>query len=451
MKDKLLLSIPCLSISGKLDPKKIYEKVFDKRVDRRYLDSSIQQFKSLNKKTLNFLGVDVDLQGTGNDLALSFHSSQYIGAIPIRMPYDGIAHKDLRVTPRFDSGKDVYADLTQILSKLEYSISPEYYGTMQLCNPMQMRPPMYYEAVKYIDLFAAACRYPWRKFDARNRSHPYPKSSTDWQKYSESSADPRKALVFPSRDSVLTTNHREWQELKYVFDIARGLVTGADTPSSIRCRYEARANSLAKIVSDIEPLFTESVTLRAHDPRCITELKKQANVILTSGSTQCTAWRMDMAELFERYVQTIVAWATRELSGIIYPNGKILGTGHIPAWGLRYLEPDISVRIGDQLYVADAKYKANYYAKNVDSNSLKETHRADLHQILAYCSFEPQMIGKTGILFYPANETRYRVIRYSADRLGGTTNKVILCGLAFGLREMDEASKKVLQLFRTVE
>lgn len=448
--DKLFYTIPCLSESGKLGRKEIRERLFDKRVDGRYLESSVRQFMNLNKKALDFLGIDAKDSGAGNDLTLSFSSSKYIGAIPIRMPYDGIAHKDFQITPRFDTGKDVYADLTQILSKLEYSIAPEYCDGIQLCNPMQLKPPMYYEAVKYIDLFKAACRYSWRKFDTRNRSHPYPKSSTDWQEYSVSSADPRKALVFPSRDSVLTTDHREWQELKYVFDLARNLILDARTPSSIRYRYEAQINSLARKVSDIEPRSSESVVLRANDPRCITELKKQANVLLKSGSTQCAAWRMDMAELFERYAQTVVARAVRELSGTVYTNERFHGLGHIPAWGLKYLEPDISVRIGDRLYMADAKYKANYYARNVSSDELKETHRADLHQVLAYCSFEPQKIGKTGILFYPANDTRYRVIEYSADRLGGTTNKVILCGLAFGLKEMDEAPKTVSQLFRTV-
>ena len=155
-----------------------------------------------------------------------------------------------------------------------------------------------------------------------------------------------------------------------------------------------------------------------------------------------------MAELFERYVQTIVVRAVRELSGVVYPNKKIDGEGYIPSWGLKYLEPDITIRIGNNIYMADAKYKANYYVQSKESEILKETHRADLHQLLAYCSFEPQFSNKIGILFYPANKTNYSVINYSAGNFGGMTNKVILCGLAFGNNEMDTAYLQVKKLFQ---
>ena len=99
--------------------------------------------------------------------------------------------------------------------------------------------------------------------------------------------------------------------------------------------------------------------------------------------------------------------------------------------------------------MSDAKYKANYYASNLASEILKETHRVDLHQILAYCAFEPQSTGKAGILFYPANEMGYRVIGYSANRLGGATNKIILCGLPFGIKEMETAPQQLKELFKT--
>lgn len=157
---------------------------------------------------------------------------------------------------------------------------------------------------------------------------------------------------------------------------------------------------------------------------------------------------MDMAELFERYVQTVVTRAARELSGTTSANGKIRGRGSIPYWGQKYLEPDITIRIGDRLYMADAKYKANYYAWNFESDTLKETHRADLHQVLAYCSFEPQQSMRAGILFYPSNETNYHVIDYSAEGMGGTRNRVILCGLAFGHKEMDKASLQIRHLLQ---
>ena len=50
--------------------------------------------------------------------------------------------------------------------------------------------------------------------------------------------------------------------------------------------------------------------------------------------------------------------------------------------------------------------------------------------------------------YSPANKTNYSVINYSEGNFGGMTNKVILCGLAFGNNEMDTAYLQVKKLFQ---
>ena len=166
-----------------------------------------------------------------------------------------------------------------------------------------------------------------------------------------------------------------------------------------------------------------------NDPSCVKKCKEQANILLQRNATVSLAWRMDMAELFERFVQHVVQKSIKGLSGIIVPNHKIHGYGNIPNWGLKYLEPDVMVRFGQFLLMADAKYKSNMYALYERSNELKETHRADLHQLLAYCSFEPQK-NKLGLLLYPCYKFETRQYSY-CESFGGMKNKVILCGVPF--------------------
>lgn len=432
--NRLLYKMPCQSVSRCFKNKEIYETLFDKRVDKRYLESAVQRFIILNKRMFDFLGIEVELSGTDNDLNLVFRSSDYIGAIPIKMPYDGITHKDFQIIPRFDNDKDVYSELTQLLTSLNYSIKPERSEFDLLCEPMKLQPPIYYEAFKYIELYNKAYKYSWLKFDAKEQNHPYPKSSTNWSKHASKSYNPANALVFPSKDSILSTNHTEWRELKYVFNLSKEEILSSTVPSSIRFKYEKRIRYLSNKVDNIEPIITDKMVVRAADPQCIKELKEQANVILQKSSNNSSAWRMSMSLLFERYVQMIVEKSTRELSGTVISNSKIVGRGNIPSWGLKYLEPDIEVKIGNCIYMGDAKYKANFYASESQPSILKETHRADLHQILAYCSFEPQN-RKIGILFYPSKYTHYRSISYT-DRVGSVSNRVILCGIAFGVDEM---------------
>ena len=136
------------------------------------------------------------------------------------------------------------------------------------------------------------------------------------------------------------------------------------------------------------------------------------------------------------------------MSGKAISNSKINGEGHTPRWGLKYLEPDIVIKVGGCTFVADAKYKAHFYAIGIDSESLKETHRSDLHQLLAYCSFEPQS-NRAGILFYPSKETQWKVIKHT-DRNSGSCATVILCGLAFKKTEMDPAIKEVKKMLKSL-
>lgn len=443
--EKLFFQMPCLSESNEIKSIEIYERLFDKKVDKRYLESAVQKFLLLNKKMFSFVGIGLEMNGTGSDLSIRFKTSEYIGAIPVKMPYDGIAHKDFQIIPRFENSDDVFSDLTQLLSKLKYSISPEYADGEELSLPLQLRPPMYYEAAKYIEMFEVAQKQNWVKFEATKSTHSFPKSNTDWSKYAKSSFDPVKALIYPSSDSILSQNHKEWQELLYVFGIATSIILQPNVPESIRYKFREKIIALQKKNSSIKTITTSAISIHASDPYSIKEAKKQANTLLQKSGTSCTAWRIDMAKLFERYVQHIFAKSLTGIDGSILPNNKILGKGPIAQWGLKYLEPDIMIKINSSIYMADAKYKAHYYALVRNSETLKETHRSDLHQLLAYCSFSP-MKNKTGILLYPSNAPSCRQIDYT-ERIGGVNNTVYLFGIPFGTTGITPSIDAVRQLF----
>ena len=166
---------------------------------------------------------------------------------------------------------------------------------------------------------------------------------------------------------------------------------------------------------------------------------------MQKGTTSCVAWRIDMAKLFERYVQYVVSKSLRGLDGNVMSNCKIQGRGQIAQWGLKHLEPDMIIKCNSKIYMADAKYKAHYYAFGQNSEILKETHRADLHQLLAYCSFSPEK-NKTGILFYPSSICSCKKINY-LEQLGGINNTVYLFGIPFGINGIDDSVNVVKNIF----
>ena len=151
-----------------------------------------------------------------------------------------------------------------------------------------------------------------------------------------------------------------------------------------------------------------------------------------------------MSKLFERYIQYVVSRSLIGLDGSVKLNSRIQGSGQRPPWALKYLEPDMLIKHGSKYYVADAKYKAHYYSARKDSEVLKDTHRSDLHQLLAYCSFSPEK-NKTGILFYPSDTLGHVKVGY-LEPLFGVHNTVFLYGIPFGINRIEESIKDVRDL-----
>lgn len=444
--EKLLAAIPCLS-ERNFSFETINKAFFDGKEDKRYLDSSIRKFISLNKDMLDFLSLDAEYDGIGTSINVTFKTEQYVGAVPIRMPYDGIAHKDLQILPNY-TGRDTYEKLTQLLGKLEYSISPEYLDGFPLNLPTQLKSPMYIESIKYIELFEKALKQKWHKFDTTMTTHNFPKPSTQWSKYAAMSALPENTLRFPSRDNILSVNHQEWQQLVYAVNVAIDDINMPSTPLVFKYGYRERINRLKRNCCEVPPYKCDHVHIYAGDPTIIKELKAQANVILKKTTASCMAWRMDISVLFERYVQHILSLVAKRLGGRVYSNHKITGSGSIPSWGLKYLEPDVIVRVGDTMIMCDAKYKSHFMNRDSETEKLKDSHRHDLHQLLAYCAFSPAR-NKIGMLVYPAmNSISPSVISYH-DNIAGVTNKVFIVGLPFDADKITDCENAVFEVINS--
>jgi 5-methylcytosine-specific restriction endonuclease McrBC regulatory subunit McrC len=77
--------------------------------------------------------------------------------------------------------------------------------------------------------------------------------------------------------------------------------------------------------------------------------------------------------------------------------------------------PDIVVRRGKSILIVDAKYKAHLAELDeagwrAASEELRESHRADLHQVLAYASFFDAE-ETTVSLVYPIRQATWEALR----------------------------------------
>ena len=414
--------------------------------DSRNIEKEVNNFIYINKKNLDFLDIRAEQYGINNRFKLNLTSSNYIGAIPIKS-INGIMSKDLQIIPRFTDVDKNFSELIDLISRLGYTVEPEFLNGEPLNNEARLKPPLFYEAVKYIDLLIRVYKYEWVKFENKERKYNYPKSNTRWDKHSLYSYDPQKALTYYNKDNKFSINHREWKELKYVFDIAADIVKSSTVNQHIKFKYLDKIESLNKELYSIEAIVVKICKINQLDPICVKEAKIQANKILESNGSICMPWRIDISELFEKYVQYIVKESTKNLSLSVYFNPKLPGAGNIPKWGIKYLEPDIMGEKKERIIMADVKYKVNLYSYNNMSEILHDTHRRDLHQLLAYCSFEPQM-DKIGILFYPNDSVEYKSITYTNRFNKNVINKVIICGIQFGSKYINENIKKVEDIIK---
>lgn len=414
----------------------------DWKGDKRYPEQAIQRFIAYNKDVFSFLGVSASLDEVNFEKGLRIIASNYIGAAPLRKPSSGKYYTDIQITSRF--GENV----SEIVYLLKDVLEPDFLDK-NLYHKDQLSAPFYFDCVNYFNSFLKAIQEPWNKFDTIKKVESHPCSSTNWSKYSIQSINPDNALKFENKKNILSREHKEWQELIYVLNIAIYEFESIKTPLSIRLRCFSVVSALKRYLnvhSCIKPIT--KFQLHSYEPAIIGELKTNANKLLEHNTENSKSWRIDSAELFERYVQYIMIQIGKINNANVICNNKFTITGnHLPTWTLRYLEPDIIFNKKDALYFVDAKYKSHMLNLQSSSGILKEAFREDLHQILAYSSFDTSKY-KSSILIYPCD--KLKILKLDAiNNIKDIHNYIYLIGIPFttvGYNKLVKQLSEVLKL-----
>lgn len=399
--------------------------------DKSFSDTAVARFLKLNKKAFDFLGISPIESDQAN--TLQFKTSCYAGCIPLFSPVTGKIYANLIVNGRFDE------EVSEILPLLPDALSIEYHDELILSHQTKVKPPLYYECIKFMEKYMVAQRAHWRKFINEKRIQTFPSASTDWGKYAELSYSPGNVFRYPNKVNILTTNHREWQQINYVLKLCIEELNSASTPQKTRQSYREKLYYLQRDLQSQSILPSSELRIHASDPAIIKELKAIGNRILESDGTDYHAWRIDFNKLFEQYVQYVVDKVAVSQHAKPYNNQKFSISGEKTQWTLSYLEPDILLKKEDKLIIIDSKYKThmlNRYSGNVDV--LHDAFRHDLHQVLAYSSFDPTA-RKITMLVYP--HTRFSFIpQVVSSSLSSVTNHVYLVGIPFGKQKEDASS-----------
>jgi len=449
MKSSLVfLSLPCLQEkSNPISAKELVKKWFKGSKTRITNEGVLQDFIRLNSSLFNFLGVTPIVSGSYNDLEISFRTENYIGAIPLKSPITGKPFADLIVYPRYlNESKDNVNDYVEIIYLLKNEIKPEFFESSDLLTRKHVRPPLYYECVKFIDLFFLAIKNHWVKFDSKEEKFRFPKGMIDWNIYIKTEWDPFQKLDFPCRINWLNEFHDGIKELLYVLNLSEEIIYAHGTPIRIRSQVRKKLVLINKVLSGYQPKEIKKIIIRNSDPEIIRQTKLQANKILQSETDTNKAWRVDFSNIFEKYIQYLFSQLAKKIGWTTRSNSRFENISrNTPAWGLRYLEPDLIIFRKEKSIAVDAKYKSHFL--NLESNSeyLKEEHRSDLHQITAYCAFQSSE-HKLGFLCYPATSINYKRLTYQNNFLTSDV-AIYLLGIPITSSGIQDVQREIEKLF----
>lgn len=431
--------VPCLTEQSRQLSGIALQKKWFKSADKRIIGQYLQKFIDYNSSQFKFIGVQPFIIGSDQNTSLSFRSSSFIGTIPLRASDTGKQIGDFVVMPRF-TGRDRFEDYIEILNLLGTEISPEVIDSLPLASGKNFRPPLYLEAVKFIASLEALLSRPWRKFDNIEKISSQPSEQINWTKYINNEYKIENRLKFPTKKNILSEFHSEYAEIRYVFDICKNELLSSNTPQRIKNTIRVKLSFIEEKLYHHKPKATNNIIAKSSDSPTVKTCKEQANKILNFNLVDSTAWRVDFSDVFEKFVQHIFKAVAKETGGKLFANFKFHSrTSKHYSWELKHIEPDAIYQKENLLVFIDAKYKSNLYNKFDNSETLKDDHRHDLHQIMAYISFSKTDF-KYGFLCYPSDQLELKAIKYK-NGINEVTNTVLIIGIPLKKDSINEAKR----------
>jgi hypothetical protein len=446
----IFCELPCLTEQSKLFSGIELQKTFFKNADKRLIGQTLQKFVNYNAKSFEFLGVTPSIVGIDQDIALCFRTSAFVGTIPLRAPDTGKQIGDFVVVPRFIA-RDRYADYVEILTLLDNQIEPQFIESLPLKSGYHFRPPLYLDAVKYIDCLTELTKTHWQKFARVEKVAQAPVGQVNWNKYIANQFKVENQQRYPIATNVMTEFHAEYAQLAYVFGLCKNEINSPRTPVSLQLRIKRKLEALEEKLYFHRPLKTDHLIEKQSDLPIVKRCKQQANRVLSFQANTGTAWRVDFSDVFEKFVQHIFTTVAQKIGGSFFSNYRFgRDSKQLHTWELRYLEPDGIFKKGDGLLTIDAKYKSHLLNKASSSEQLKTDYRHDLHQILGYASFDT-CAEKQAILCYPSTQLEVTETVY-LNRINQTKIKIKILGVPLRADVIHEAKRFVIEnVFRFEE
>lgn len=405
-----------LVLSDQGSGKRVSPDVFGVHGRDRSWNAYADNFFAVNRPQFAALGIEAKLEAEPSGIELTLQPSGIVGAVPLRSPDTRRIVGGVVVRPRFG-----WNDIGVLLSTIGWTASPQLLNYPLVPGSAREVPP-WVLAGPMIRRFSALLKQLTRGFRFSEEVRQMPRGQILWQRYCTQQITKGAFHQLPCRFPELGPDQLIRAFIRWGMERIRSSL-------AVYAQIDLIARQLLE-VSDVMLEQLKDAPVRIPDHHTLDKLVCGTGILSTvlkegtealgwilderglagQSETDGLSWRLPMYELFERWVECICHNWAREFGGIVttaregearFPiRWERAGTG-----SLADLAPDMIVRVGDTVYILDAKYKG--HLEELDDlrwRQLEETlqadHRHDLHQVLAYASLfdVPRVVA---VLVYP--------------------------------------------------
>jgi len=379
------------------------------------------------------------------------------GAIPLRSAQTGQVVSGLVIRPRFG-----WSGVGQILTEIGWHAAPEFLSLPMVPGSGREIPP-WVLAGPVLARLGALLATIRRGYTLKGEVLLRPRGRILWKDYVRDSLSRGRWHHIPCQYPDLGIDPELRGNVRWALERIRRALIGIGKNDPVAVLLANQALKLIDSLKDVLPLLPNSVKLNrmlqsallSNETFCrgIEALGWIVNERGLGGGQEQNglAWQLPLEELWESYVESVVRRETSVRGGIVKV-GRLGETVFPLYWtdpthrSLGHLVPDIVVRRSDEILIIDAKYKA--HLAEIDeagwrrfSEDLKESHRADIHQVLAYAAlYDAKTV--TATLMYPLRiKTWLALSARGKDRsvaelfTAGRELRIELRGLPFGVPE----------------
>jgi len=360
-----------------------------------------EQFIQQNSPIFHLLQVEVHRDYDGADVLLNIESHGAVGAVPLRSPLTARHDFGLVVQPRFP-----WAGIGPMLAEMGWLISPSPLK-LPLLKRSERRVPLWVLSFMVLARFKALLDRLDRRFEVTTEARPAPKGRIEWTQYATRQMPRGDFLSVPCTFPDLRDDHQLKGAIRFAVEKQlRSLETQCEQGAFVRRLIEF-AESLLLRVQEVSARRPASGEVRSWFRRPM-----RTNVFLEGlqaiewtveerglaglSDLEGIPWTMPMEQFFEAWVETVMRAVSQRTGGRLKV-GRRRETVSALAWEPPYVGsqrsfiPDLILEMEDVTVIVDAKYKRHWeelqeHGWRGQDDDLREQHRADLLQVLAYAN-----------------------------------------------------------------